>query len=85
MISDAINVVLPLAILAGGAFALYVIARLIPSRVQSDTRNQWLAALTAAVFALALGVLLTLRPAPGDATPAWGATTLGGVNVQADT
>jgi len=85
VISDAINVVLPLAILAGGAFALYVIARLIPSRVRSDTRNQWLAALTAAVFALALGALLTLRPAPGDAISAWGDATLGGVVVQADT
>ncbi len=78
MISGNIGVVLPLAILAGGAFALYLVARLITSR------NQWLALLTAVVFAAALAALLPLRRAPGDAIPTWGDATLGGVVLQAD-
>ena len=68
MISD-IAVVLPLAILVGGAFVLYLIARLVTSR------NEWLALLTATVFAAALGALLALGRAPGSAVPTWGDAT----------
>ena len=82
MISD-IAVVLPLAILVGGAFALYLIARLVTSR------NEWLALLTATVFAAALGALLALGRAPGSAVPTWGDTTasvsgIGDVVLRAD-
>lgn len=73
-----IGVVLPLAILVSGAFALYLIARLVTSH------NQWLALLTAVVFAAALAALLPLRRAPGDVIPTWGDAALGGVVLQAD-
>jgi len=77
-----IDVVLPLIILVGGAFAIYLIARLVTSR------NQWLALLTATVFAAALGALLALGRAPGSILPAWGNTSgvsdMGNVVLQAD-
>jgi proton-translocating NADH-quinone oxidoreductase chain N len=77
------GVILPLAILVGGAFALYLIARLITSR------NEWLALLTAAVFTAALGALLALGRAPGSPAPLWSETLAGaggtrGVVLQAD-
>jgi len=68
---DNLGVVLPLAILVGGAFALYLVARLITSR------NEWLAVLTAAVFTAALGALLALGRTPGSAVPTWGDATTG--------
>ncbi|MGC9394957.1 MAG: NADH-quinone oxidoreductase subunit N [Anaerolineae bacterium] len=80
---SGIGVVLPLAILASGAFALYLIARLVTSR------NEWLAILTATVFAAALGALLALARAPGSAAPTWGdamavESGMGNVVLQAD-
>lgn len=83
MSPDNIGVVLPLIILVGGAFAIYLVARLITSR------NEWLAALTAMVFAAALGALLTLGRAPGSASLMWGNTMagvsgMGSVVLQAD-
>lgn len=71
MSPDNTGVVLPLIILVGGAFAIYLVARLITSR------NEWLAVLTAAVFAAALGALLALGRAPGSAALMWGNTMAG--------
>ncbi|MEJ5311607.1 MAG: proton-conducting transporter membrane subunit [Anaerolineae bacterium] len=73
MSPDHTGVVLPFIILVGGAFAIYLIARLVTSR------NEWLAVLTAMVFGAALGALLALGRAPGSAAPTWG-TTMAGVS-----
>ena len=83
MSPDNIGVVLPLIILVGGAFAIYLVARLITSR------NEWLAALTALVFAAALGALLALARTPGNAALMWGnmmagVSGMGSVVLQAD-
>ncbi len=73
MTPENLGVVLPLAILVGGAFALYLVARLITSR------NEWLAVLTATVFAAALGALLVSSSAPMT-----GVSRVGSVVLQAD-
>lgn len=83
MSPDHTGVVLPFIILVGGAFAIYLVARLVTSR------NEWLAVSTAAVFAAALGALLALGRAPGSAAPTWGNTMagvsgMGSVILQAD-
>jgi len=80
---DNTGVILPLLILVGGAFTIYLVARLITSR------NEWLAVLTATVFAAALGALLALGRAPGNAAPMWGnimagVSGMGSVVLQAD-
>ena len=62
-----VRVVLPLACLAAGAFAVYLVARL------WTNRNNLLALLTALVFATALGALVPLQLATGvNHLPAWG-------------
>ncbi len=83
MSPDNTGVILPLLILVGGAFTIYLVARLITSR------NEWLAVLTATVFAAALGALLALGRAPGNAAPMWGnimagVSGMGSVVLQAD-
>jgi len=81
-------VVLPLACLAGGAFAVYLVARLLTSR------NDLLALLTALVFAVALVALVPLSALTGKETgllgktrfllPAWGHFGPGGAFLRAD-
>jgi len=80
--------VLPLACLAGGAFAVYLVARLLTSR------NDLLALLTALVFAAALVALVPLFALTGKETgflgetrfllPAWGHFGEGGAFLRAD-
>ena len=82
--TGAVWVVLPLACLAVGAFAVYLVARLLTSR------NNLLALLTALVFAAALVALVllfrvtraTLSTAEG--LPAWGHLGEGGAFLRAD-
>ena len=72
-------VVLPLACLAGGAFAVYLVARLLTSR------NDLLALLTALVFATALVALVPLQITTGVGhLPAWGHFGPGGAFLRAD-
>ena len=77
-------VVLPLACLAGGAFAVYLVARLLTDR------NDVLALLTTLVFAAGLGTLSPLFVATraafrtGRALPAWGHFGSGGAFLRAD-
>jgi len=72
-------VVLPLACLAAGAFAVYLVARL------WTNRNNLLALLTALVFATALGALVPLQFATGvDYLPTWGRLGSGGAFLRAD-
>ena len=72
-------VVLPLACLAGGAFAVYLVARLLTSR------NDLLALLTALVFAAALAALVPLQITTGAGhLPAWGHFGPGGAFLRAD-
>ncbi|MEE9616110.1 MAG: proton-conducting transporter membrane subunit, partial [Anaerolineae bacterium] len=81
-------VVLPLACLAGGAFAVYLVARLLTSR------NDLLALLTVLVFAAALVALVPLFALTGKETgflgetrfllPAWGHFGEGGAFLRAD-
>ena len=52
--TGAFWVVLPLVCLIGGAFAVYLVARYVTGR------NDLLALCTAAIFALALGMLVLL-------------------------
>jgi len=72
------GVMIPFLFLVGGAFVIYLVARLITSR------NHWLALLTALIFAGALVSLLVLRRAPGVAVPMWGDAAPGGVVLRAD-
>jgi len=72
-------VVLPLACLAAGAFAVYLVARLLTSR------NDLLALLTALVFAAALVALVPLQITTGvEHLPAWGHFGPGGAFLRAD-
>ena len=77
-------VVLPLACLGSGAFAVYLVARLLTHR------NDLLALLTALVFAAALGTLpplfLTTRGtlSTAEGLPAWGHFGEGGAFLRAD-
>ena len=74
-----VRVVLPLACLAAGAFAVYLVARL------WTNRNNLLALLTALVFATALGALVPLQFATGvNHLPAWGHFGPGGAFLRAD-
>ncbi|MFO7918815.1 MAG: proton-conducting transporter membrane subunit [Anaerolineae bacterium] len=73
--SGNIQVILPLASLTGGAFILYLIARLVTGR------NELLAFFTALVFAVALGTLLPLFAMTGPeqaSAPTWGYLESGG-------
>jgi len=80
---------LPLACLGVGAFAVYLLARLLPARLRGD-RNAWLAVCTALVFGAALVTLLPLsafaRAAAraGQALPAWGHRETGSTFLRAD-
>jgi len=66
-VTGDVRVTLPLACLAAGAFAVYLLARLWADR------NRLLALFTALVFATALGALGPLQFATGvDHLPAWG-------------
>ncbi|MDY6875376.1 MAG: proton-conducting transporter membrane subunit [Chloroflexota bacterium] len=72
-------VVLPLACLVGGAFTVYLVARLLTSR------NDLLALLTALVFAAALVALVPLQITTGvEHLPAWGHFGEGGAFLRAD-
>ena len=72
-------VVLPLACLAGGAFAVYLVARLL------TRRNDLLAMLTALIFATALGALASLFGLTGGGhLPTWGHFGPGGAFLRAD-
>jgi proton-translocating NADH-quinone oxidoreductase chain N len=77
-------VVLPLACLAGGAFVLYLVARLLTDR------NDVLALLSTLVFAAGLGTLSPLFVATREALrtaralPAWGHLGSGGAFLRAD-
>ncbi|MBN2002432.1 MAG: hypothetical protein JXA21_03670 [Anaerolineae bacterium] len=74
-------VLLLMVCLVGGAFIVYLLARLLA------LRNQRLALFTALVFALALGILLTLAaPARnGGPIPIWEAFQPGGAAMRLDT
>jgi proton-translocating NADH-quinone oxidoreductase chain N len=50
----------PLLCLIGGAFVIYLVARLITHQSWLASHNEWLASLTALVFAVALGLLLEI-------------------------
>jgi len=72
-------VVLPLACLAGGAFVVYLVARLLTAR------NDLLALLTALIFATALGALTSLFGLTGGGhLPMWGHFGPGGAFLRAD-
>ncbi len=75
-------VILPLLCLVGGAFAVYLVARLITAR------NEWLASFTAVVFATALGFLLQLarrvQAAGNKPMPMWGSVQPGGAAMRAE-
>ena len=74
-----VRVVLPLACLAAGAFAVYLVARV------WTNRNGLLALLTALVFATALGALVPLQFATGvNHLPAWGHFGPGGAFLRID-
>jgi len=78
-VTGDVRVVLPLACLAAGAFAVYLVARL------WTNRNNLLALLTALVFATALGALVPLQFATGvNHLPAWGHFGPGGAFLRAD-
>jgi len=76
-------VIAPLAILLGGAFAIYLVGRLVTAR------NEVLAVLTSVVFALALAALMTLTRqalaarAGGLPEPAWTGSEGAGAGLQA--
>ncbi|MDY7040565.1 MAG: proton-conducting transporter membrane subunit [Chloroflexota bacterium] len=72
-------VVLPLTCLVGGAFAVYLVARLLTSR------NDLLALLTALTFVMALVTLVPLQVMAGEGhLPAWGHFGPGGALLCAD-
>ncbi|MEA3407926.1 MAG: proton-conducting transporter membrane subunit [Chloroflexota bacterium] len=79
--SGNVQVALPLALLTGGAFALYLIGRLVTGR------NELLALFTALVLALALGTLIPLFAITGpeqSSAPTWGYLESGGAFLRAD-
>lgn len=82
--SGNIWVIVPFLCLGGGAFGIYVVARLVTDR------NEWLAFLTTLIFAVALVLLVplarTTRQAvqAGETLPTWGSTQPGGVALQSD-
>ncbi len=78
MTSGNFWVVLPLACLMGGAFLIYLVARLITSR------NQWLAGLTALAFAAALAALLLPAQAAENTASLGTSFTSGGIVLQAE-
>jgi len=72
-------VVLPVALLGGGAFAVYLVARFI------SRNNQLLASITSAIFITALAAILLLRPLVGTTClPVWGRLDNGGAFLRAD-
>ena len=72
-------VVLPLVCLAGGAFAVYLVARLLTNR------NDLLASFTALVLTAALGTLTVLQVMVGvNDLPTWGHLGSGGASLRAD-
>jgi len=73
-----VRVVLPLGCLGGGAFAVYLVARLL------NDRNELLASLTALFFAVALGSLLLLMANVGNTPPVWGYFEKGAAFLRAD-
>ena len=79
-----LRVALPLAFLAGGAFAVYLVARFVTSR------NDLLALFTAGVFTAALTALALLQPAADgrhpstEHLPTWGHFGPGGALLRAD-
>ncbi|MBC7248970.1 MAG: NADH dehydrogenase [Anaerolineae bacterium] len=73
-----VRVILPLACLGGGAFAVYLVARLLTNR------NDLLALLTALIFGMALVALVTLQASTGEEhLPAWGHLGPGGAFLRA--
>ena len=83
MIGD-VRVALPLACLAGGAFAVYLVARFVTPRLPAN-RNSLLASFTAAVLAAALTALAFLQSATsGNHLPTWGRFESGGAFLRAD-
>lgn len=79
--SGNLQVALPLALLTGGAFVLYLIARLLTGR------NELLALFTSLVFAAALGTLIPLFAITGpeqSSAPTWGYLERGGAFLRAD-
>jgi proton-translocating NADH-quinone oxidoreductase chain N len=86
LVSGEIKVVLPLAILAGGAMGIYVVARLLVLRLHRG-RNAILAAGTALVFAAALGALVRLAmqvQGTRSLWPEWGHSSLRGTVLRAE-
>jgi len=87
-VTGDVLVVLPLACLAGGAFAVYLVARLLTSR------NDLLALFTALIFGTALAAMVPLFALTGKETgflgktrfllPAWGHFGEGGTFLRAD-
>jgi len=78
-VTGSVWVVLPLACLAGGAFAVYLVAQFVTSR------NDLLALFTSGVFAAALAFLALLWVTVGAASlPAWGRFRSGGAFLRAD-
>ena len=72
-------VVLPAALLGGGAFVVYLVARFI------SRNNRLLASITSAIFLAALAAVLLLRPLVGTARlPVWGHLDAGGAFLRAD-
>jgi proton-translocating NADH-quinone oxidoreductase chain N len=71
-------VIAPLVCLTGGAFAIYLVARLL------SRRNTLLALLTALAFAAALGTLVPLFAAQDADVAAWGRFEEGGTFLRAD-
>jgi proton-translocating NADH-quinone oxidoreductase chain N len=79
LVSGNAWVALPLACLAAGAFAVYLVARFV------TRRNALLALFTAGVFAAALGALAVLGSRVSvNHLPAWGSITPGGSFLRAD-
>jgi len=78
-VTGDVGVVLPLAFLSGGAFTLYLVARLLTAR------NDLLALLTALLFAAALGALARLfRLTRTGHLPRWGHFGSDGAFLRAD-
>jgi proton-translocating NADH-quinone oxidoreductase chain N len=79
VVTGDIRVALPLVFLAGGAVAVYLVARFVASR------NKLLASVTAAAFAAALAALVLLPPAAvADQLPVWGRLATGGAFLRAE-
>ena len=87
--SGTVWVILPLACLSGGAFAIYLMARLVVPRMGRG-RNGLLALLTALILVAALGTLvpvgMMVKSAMEHMTalPEWGHLGPGGALLRAD-